>query len=126
MNKYRRQSKVTIEDRAGTAQTLLSDFFEGGQFQRIKEKNVHKFRKGGGVVKGAVSEPTLRTVDSFPMKNEPKPNAIPLRSALKTPGLGVGGSVHLGPLHVNDTHIVSDMLHRVTLRPGTSLIHIFL
>jgi hypothetical protein len=120
MQKYRRQSKVTIEDRAGTAQTLLSDFFEGGQFQNIKEKNIHKYRKLGGSAKTVVSEPNIpRVRESFPVRNEPNPKAVPLRSALKTPGLGIGGSVHLRPLHVDDKHSVSDMLHRVTLQTGT-------
>mmetsp|Transcript_13000 Transcript_13000/g.19601 ORF Transcript_13000/g.19601 Transcript_13000/m.19601 type:complete len:1143 (-) Transcript_13000:175-3603(-) len=98
--------RVSIEEpaRVGTANNILNEYYEAGNFQMLKQKHEHKFKKHGGKVD------TCR-----------QPVDMPRRSALKTPktpGLGTGGSVHLGPLHVEDMHSVSDMLHRVTLQPG--------
>ena len=132
MEKPRRPSKVRIQDtpsRSGTAQTLLSEYFDGGLFHEVKKRNAHKFRKfGTNKLSHSESAPTI-TADAFPIDNDRllapvAPHAAhgaPLRSAIKTPktpGLGIGGSVHLGPLHVEDTHRVSDMIHRVALIPG--------
>lgn len=130
MDKNRRPSKVTIEDgsRSGTAQAVLSDFFDGGQFQALKEQNAHKFRKYGALLSSSADMPNSKTNRKQPIAKAviPPPNTVPLRSALKTPktpGLGVGGAVHLGPLHTDDVHRVSDMLHRVTLQPGPHYAH---
>lgn len=88
--------RVSIQETPiGKSSAILDDFFNGG-FQEIKETHQHKFKKHSASV-------------SRPLPSALKP---------KTPGLGLGGAVHLGPLHTEDVHCVSDILHRVTLQPG--------
>lgn len=98
----------TETETEGQERSIADEFFHsGGGFSEIRALQRSKFKRVA-----------------------PKPAPIAgadnsrLKSALKkpkTPGLGIGGAVHLPPLHVEDVNGVSDIVHRVTLQSGLSL-----
>jgi hypothetical protein len=83
----------------GDEDSIADDFYRSrGGFEEIRAKQKPKYKKL------SAPSPDVRLKSAFK-----KP---------KTPGLGIGGGVHLPPLHVEDVNGVSDMIHRVTLQSG--------
>ena len=83
---------------------ILDSFFEN-DFQSIRSK--HRVRKRQS--NKLLSDSSVSTITSSNSSASLHP---------KTPGLGVGGVTHLSPLHVNDIHNVSNVIHRVTFQSG--------
>jgi hypothetical protein len=92
------------------ATDILNDIFDSKTFQRMKSKHDKKLLSR---INSSDSSPSSTPSNSSKNLNPPP-----------TPGFGIGGSVHLTPINMDDTHVITDILHRITLQngilPGTS------
>jgi hypothetical protein len=86
----------------GEEAAIYDEFYRSrGGFAEIRSQQKRKFKKLPAAAPAA-PDPRLKSALKKP----------------KTPGLGIGGGVHLPPLHVDDINGVSDIIHRVTLQSG--------
>lgn len=83
---------------------ILDSFFDN-DFQSLRSKHIRKRQN----YKAPSSDTSISSIASSKSSASLHP---------KTPGLGVGGNVHLSPLHVDDIHNVSNVIHRVTFQSG--------
>jgi hypothetical protein len=102
-----RMKRVSISETAlpsGEEFSIADEFFNsGGGFSEIRALKKSKFKRVAPIVSQVSSDSRLKSALKKP----------------KTPGLGIGGAVHLPPLHVEDVNGISDIVHRVTLQSGS-------
>jgi hypothetical protein len=106
--------RVSISETAlpsGEESSIADEFFNsGGGFSEIRTLKKAKFKRIAPNSSAAADNGRLKSALKKP----------------KTPGLGIGGSVHLPPLHVEDVNGISDIVHRVTLQSGELItFHLF-
>lgn len=109
------KKRVSIQDNSSDISeeaSIMNEFYQSnGGFQHLKSKKGHT----------RISKKEGNDITKSSSQQEIKKSQKELKSALKkpqTPGLGIGGVIHLPPLHVEDVNNVSDIIHRVTLQSG--------
>jgi hypothetical protein len=102
--------KDRAKERVDTASDILNEIFENQSFQNLKSKHERKI---------------LNRINSLDSNSSSSPNHSPKNRLSPmnlvpppTPGFGIGGTVHLKPINMEDRNVVTDILHRITLQNG--------
>lgn len=116
-------------NRVDTAsQNILNDFFESPEFKSLKKKNEERqknFRDSrialnnwNSGVDNSFSKPDISPISILKQNSIGKESFEIASPTPHTPGLGISGSVHLSPIYMDGNHVITDIIHRITLQSG--------